>query len=265
MPPSPSPRYASSRRWAVALAWAAIAVAEGRPLLAGPPYLTDDPEPVELRHWEAYLFAVGSAASGAKDFAAPACELNYGAAPELQLHVVVPWQWNREPGAPSRSGWGDVEVGAKYRFVRETAHRPQVGVFPMAELASGDADRGLGNGRTWLRLPLWIQKSWEPWTTYGGVGWVLNPAPEQRDHAFAGWLLQRAVGERATLGGEVFWEGAQTAGARSTTFANLGGTLEVEPGFDLLYSVGRSVRGERQTIGYLGLYWSWGSEPDARR
>ncbi len=26
---------------------------------AGPPFLTDDPEPVELNHWEVYLFGQG--------------------------------------------------------------------------------------------------------------------------------------------------------------------------------------------------------------
>ena len=35
---------------------------------AGPPYVTDDPEPVEFRHWEFYLatqhFATRTAASG---------------------------------------------------------------------------------------------------------------------------------------------------------------------------------------------------------
>jgi hypothetical protein len=265
MPLSPTPWHAKTRRGTLVLAWAAIALAGCRPLLAGPPYLTDDPAPVELRHWEAYLFTVGAEETGARDVAAPACELNYGAAPDLQLHLVVPWQWSREAGGPTRSGWGDVEIGAKYRLVQETAHRAQVGVFPMAELASGDAGRGLGNGRAWLRLPLWIQKSWAPWTTYGGAGWVLNPAPRQRDHAFAGWLVQRALGARGTLGGEVFWEGGDSAGVPSTTIANLGGTLELGPGFDLLYSAGRSVRGERRTIGYLGLYWTWGPGPSSER
>jgi hypothetical protein len=28
-------------------------------LLAGPPFLTDDPEPVDYQHWEAYIFTLG--------------------------------------------------------------------------------------------------------------------------------------------------------------------------------------------------------------
>ena len=68
-------------------------------------------------------------------------------------------------------GLGDIELGVKYRFLSETARRPQIGIFPMLEVPSGDPRRGLGNGQVWARLPLWLQKSSGPWTTYGGAGY----------------------------------------------------------------------------------------------
>ncbi len=225
---------------------------------AGPPFLTDDPEPVPYRHWEAYLFSTWDRTPGGTDVQGPAVEVNFGAAPGLQLHLVVPRAAGRPRGDVSRSGLGDVEVGAKLRFVRETKHRPQIGIFPMAELATGDATRGLGNGRTWYRIPLWIQKSRGPWTTYGGAGWIVNPARGQRDHAFGGVLAQRAIGERLTLGGEIFAEGADAASGRGTTLANAGGYLDLGRGFSLLFSAGRSIRGERHDVAYLGLYRTWG-------
>ena len=50
---------------------------------AGPPYVTDDPEPVEFRHWEFYLatqhFITRDVATGT----APHVEVNYGAWPGL--------------------------------------------------------------------------------------------------------------------------------------------------------------------------------------
>jgi len=54
---------------------------------------------------------------------------------------------------------------------------------------------------------MWLQKSWGPWTTYGGGGYVINPAPGQRNYCFGGWLLQRDFSERLTLGGEFFAQG----------------------------------------------------------
>ncbi|HUK13171.1 MAG TPA: transporter, partial [Thermoanaerobaculaceae bacterium] len=232
---------------------------------AGPPFLTDDPEPVDYHHWEAYLFSTYDRAAGGTNVQGPAVEFNFGAAPELQLHLVVPWAWSRADGAATRSGWGDIELGVKLRLLDESESSPQVGIFPMAELPTGDASRGLGNGHVWFRLPIWLQKSWGPWTTYGGAGWVVNRAPGERDHAFAGWLLQRELGEKLALGGEVFTEGADAVGGRGSTIANLGGYLDFTKEFSLLFSVGHSVAGEGHTIAYLGLYWTWGppgAEPD---
>ena len=34
------------------------------PALAGPPYITDDPEPVDYQHWEVYLFTGGAQSAG---------------------------------------------------------------------------------------------------------------------------------------------------------------------------------------------------------
>ncbi len=31
-----------------------------RPAMAGPPFITDDPEPVDLGHWEVYGFSAGA-------------------------------------------------------------------------------------------------------------------------------------------------------------------------------------------------------------
>jgi hypothetical protein len=133
----------------------------------------------------------------------------------------------------------------------------------MAELAT--ASRGLGNGRTWYRLPLWIQKSWGPWTTYGGGGEALNSAPGQRDYPFAGWLVQRTLGKKLMLGAELFSQGATMEGARGTTLANFGGTLSFTDEFALLFSAGRSVSGERTTVWYLGLYWTGGPQEDPKK
>ena len=45
-----------------------------------------------------------------------------------------------------------------------------IGTFNMIEAPTGNADRGLGVGATWYRLPVWMQKDWNHWTTYGGGG-----------------------------------------------------------------------------------------------
>ena len=240
------------------LAAAAVVIAASS-ARAGPPFFTDDPEPVERHHNEFYLFATYEKTADGVAGVGPAVEYNDGPAEDLQFHVVVPLAFARPEGGGGTAGIGDVEVGVKYRFVHESARAPQVGIFPMIELPTGDEDRGLGNGRVWARLPLWIQKSFGPWTTYGGGGWVWNDAPGMRSHPFGGWLLERDVGKALMLGGEIFAEGADADGGRTSTLANLGGQAHLTETMSLLFSAGHSIGGDARTVAYLGLYWEWGN------
>jgi hypothetical protein len=232
---------------------------------AGPPFQTDDPDPVPYRHYEAYAFELSDTTSTTgTSLSIPAVEFNWGAAPNLQLHIIAPLVTSFTPdGGPTNSGMGDLELGAKYRLVKETKYRPEIGIFPFIELPTGDASRGLGVGSTWYRLPLWLQKSWGPWTTYGGGGEVLIHQPGSRNYAFAGWLLQRQISKKLTLGAELFRHGAENVdpdGVRHATMADLGTIYEFRDGFELLAAAGHSIKGHPETYTYLALYWTWGKD-----
>jgi hypothetical protein len=264
-------------------AWFALA----SPAHAGPPFQTDDPDPVEYHHFEMYAFELSDSTgknAGGSLLEVPAYEVNYGAAPGLQLHLVLPptVAWLPANG-PTYYGIGDTELGAKLRFFKETRHSPEIGIFPFFELPSGNADKGLGVGKTWYRMPLWLQKSWgrdgTQWTSYGGGGEAIIPETGYANYPFAGWLVQRQLNQKLTLGAELFGHGAEGPAALSTrasTLFDLGGIYEFrkfdEGGFDLLFAAGRSIYGQPETYTYLSLYWTWGakgsgdtgvSEPDS--
>jgi hypothetical protein len=224
----------------------------------GPPFLTDDPEPVPYMNFEAYVFSTIDRTADNTAVQAPAFEFNMGVLTNLQLHLVVPLAYCSPADTHSTYGLGDIELGAKFRFVEETEHFPQIAIFPLIELPAGTASRGLGNGQTWGKIPLWLQKSWGPWTTYGGGGYAINQATRQRDYPFGGWLLQRDITERLTFGGEIFAQGKASGDGRAFTVFNLGGTYKFTPHFSLLFTGGHTLTGERHFIGYLGLYWTWG-------
>lgn len=225
---------------------------------AGPPFLTDDPEPVPYRHYEFYTFSIVDHASNGTVVEVPAFEFNAGAVPNLQLHMIAPLALFAANPGPLTYGVGDVELGAKYRFIQEKGQRPQIGVFPLLELPTGDSRRSLGNGQFWVQLPLWVQKSWGPWQSYGGVGYVVNHAPGMRDHIYAGWQVQRELNKKLTLGAEWFDQGRATAAARSAQILNAGGIYNFKEDFSLLLTVGHSVHGDSHTVAYLGLNWTWG-------
>jgi hypothetical protein len=107
---------------------------------------------------------------------------------------------------------------------------------------------------------VWIQKNIGGWTTYGGAGWIINGASGMRSHPFGGWLLQRAINKRVSLGGEVYSEGTQGLDLPAFAILTFGGYYNVNEHFSILFNAGRQVAGGPHTIGYLGLYWTWGPD-----
>ena len=173
---------------------------------AGPPFFTDDPVPVDLGHWEINNYVSGTLAKGAFAGVAPGVDANYGAAANLQLHLLVPMALVQSNGASAQWGPGDVEIGAKYRFIPadEKDWWPQVAFYPFLDFPTGNADRGLGTGSTHLFLPIWLQKDFGKWSTYGGAGYWINPGPGNRNFWYAGWVLQYQLTEALALGGEIY-------------------------------------------------------------
>lgn len=225
---------------------------------AGPPFATDDPEPADYRHWEFYVASQYEHAGDGASGTLPHIELNYGAAPNLMLHLIVPMAFDAPAGAPRAYGLGDVELGAKYRFVGETDDRPQIGVFPLVELPAGDSARGLGGGHTQAFLPVWLQKSFGPWTTYGGAGYWLNPGAGNRNWWFTGWLVQRQLRPDLAIGAEVFHETSSADDSPSDTKANIGIVWDLDETRHILASVGHTLQGPDGYMAYLAFQLTFG-------
>jgi len=257
-------RHGIRSGWVLACLLAVASACFAAERAMGPPFQTDDPDPVDFHHFEAYAFSLSdSTKSGGTALVAPGYEMNWGAVPNVQLHLIAPLTATfPADGSPKQYGYGDTELGAKVRFIKETKTMPEVGIFPFFELPSGNADKGLGVGKTWYRMPLWIQKSWGPWTSYGGGGEAIVPAEGMKNYPFAGLLVQRTLTKKVMLGTELYGHGAITTDSGSSTMLDLGGTYEFKEGFDLLFAGGHSVHGEPETYAYLALYWTWGPKKD---
>jgi hypothetical protein len=227
------------------------------PIFAGPPFLTDDPDPTDYQHWEAYLFSTGDHTGTGYTINGPTAELDYGALPDTQLTLDIGMASAGGHGMQSVSGFGDVAFSVKFRFVHETNGWPELAIFPGMTLPTGDANRGLGNGRATYHLPLWAQKSFGPWMLDAGGGMFLNPAPGERDYPYGGLLLQRDLGKHLSLGGEVFAQGQNADGDHGFAALNFGGSYNFTEHLSVQASVGNSIAGDEHTLWYLGFYWAW--------
>ncbi len=228
----------------------------------GPPFQTDDPVPVDLHNYEFYVFGAVAAAPDAVDTAGPAFEFNWGAIPNIQLHVVLPFGLDipknpTGPNDPSHFGLTDMEFGVKVAIIKQGKLYPQIGIFPMIEAPTGSADKGLGAGQTWYKLPLWLYKDIGPWTLDGGAGYQFTPHDDSASFTYGGFLLKRKLNERFDAVAEVFAHGGS-----SSTLIDVGSYWHIKsPGWQILFSYGHSIAGETEHYGYLGLYKTWGKSP----
>ena len=209
-------------------------------VVAGPPFLTDDPAPVDLHHAEINLIAQQTRAISGHGGSA-AGEVNLGCAAETQCHVAVPIAFDHPAGGASQEGLGDIELGVKHRFLDQPGDGWSAAVYPTVDLPTGDAHRGLGNGRAQLLLPLWVQRSSGAWSWDVGIARLINRAPGARDSWFAGVLVQRSFGEWLTLGAEVFHRTSTATGEPSAAGFNVGAIVNIASQQNLLVSAGRGL------------------------
>jgi hypothetical protein len=205
------------------------------PAAAGPPFLTDDPEPTEAGHWEIYAPLLESSGRGADFEGSAGVEVNYGAGPNLQLTFGLPVAY-----AHDERGWrwgaGDLEISAKYRFYHDEAAGVSIATFPGISLPTGS--NGTSAGRVTALLPVWAQKDFGPWSVFGGGGYAINPGPGNRDYWTGGIALTRQVGPRLLVGIEADRYGADTEGGPPSTSLGFGGSYQLDRSLRLLASGG---------------------------
>jgi hypothetical protein len=240
----------------------------------GPPYQTDDPVPVDLHHYEFYIFGAVDGTTAEIDSTGPAFEFNWGAIPRVQLHAILPWGVAAPsnnpvylPGGtgPAEFGLTDTELGAKIAFIKETKHFPQIGSFTMFEIPTGSYSKGLGVGKVWYKLPIWLQKNSGKWLFDGGGGYQVVPQANYRDFPYTGWLIKRELNERLEIGAEVFAhgrEGFAAAQTQASTMIDVGGYYHFKhnPNQQFLFCYGHSVAGQTENYAYVGMYWTWGKD-----
>jgi hypothetical protein len=229
-------------------------------VLAGPPFVTDDPEPVNYHYSEFYIGAQQTKSTGGRSGTLPHIEYNYGAAPDVQLHMTIPYAFNNPASGTTERGIGDTEFGVKYRFIQETENSPMVGAFPILLTHTGNSNKGLGAGSAQLFLPLWIQKKWGAWQSYGGGGYWVSHTTDIKNHWFAGWQVQKEISEHISLGGEIFHNTEQVTGQESSTGFNIGGDYNFDGHNHLLFSAGKGLRNAtltNQSSTYLAYQRKW--------
>lgn len=239
------------RVWRRLIAFAAAWMTAGA-AIAGPPFLTDDPQPTELHHFEIYSFAAFDQARGERS-GAGGIDFNYGGAENLQLTAVLPYAWTRT--SDTRAGdLGSIELAAKYKILHQQGFGLDVAIFPRIFLPAGSA--AVGSRHTALLLPVWVGKDFGPTSVFGGGGCTINRGEGSQDFCQWGLTLTQKVLGRLTLGAEVFRQTPDARHGRASTDLGFGGTYDLTEHLHLMATLGPGVQNRsdtRRAHGYVAL------------
>lgn len=233
-----------ARAWLIALV---LLTALARPALAGPPYVSDDPEPTDYRHFEIYTFSNGTTTRSGTG-GASGVDFNYGAAPNLQLTATLPYGFDSPAGGPTNFGPSNIELAAKYRFLHQDTFGLDVSIFPRVFLPSGS--NTIGENRAGLLLPIWVQKDWAGgWSAFGGGGCMVGGLGSQ-DFCLAGGVLTYQLLPTLQLGAEFFHQTADRIGTPATSSVGIGVRYDLNDTYHLLGYVRRGVATASETDQY---------------
>lgn len=231
------------------LSWVALVVTAfaASPAVAGPPFLSDDPEPTDPGHFEIYTFMNGTN-TRAGTSGESGIDFNYGAAKDLQLTATLPAAYDDTGGGGTGLGLGNVELAAKYRFLHQDSFGLDVSVFPRVFLPSGS--KLVGDDHVSLLLPLWMQRDFgNGWSAFGGGGCTFNEI-RAADFCQAGAVLNYQVLPKLQMGVELFHQTADAQGTPPSSSLGIGWRYDVNDNYHLLGYVRRGFQNADETDRY---------------
>ena len=246
--------------------FAAFLVFAGGAAFAGRPLAIDDADPVEKGQFE---FELGSTYEHD-----PVCDawefpfgLTAGILPQLEAGVgfggVV--EERTELGERDHeSGIGDLTIGAKWQFLKETGWLPRQALAAAVKFPTADDDKGLGSGKTDYDLTWIASKKLSEKTGFhvnAGYTWVGEPSGEDVADVFHyGVALDYQLTDSVQWVGEVFAEKELQGGTQTLVQCNTGFRYSASDSLTLDFAVGTGLHGSDtpDITATAGLTWAFG-------
>ena len=227
------------------LAGASLAVVSAA--WAGPPFLTDDPWPTDQGRWEVIPFATGGFGADPVE-GAVGLDISYGAAADIQATATLPLGYEQAPGSDLAAGTGNIEIAAKIRLLHQETAGIELSIFPRLFLPGGGR---FADHHAAFLLPVFVGRSGEDWSVFGGGGCALNQGGSSRNYCQVGAVATHQMLPNFQLGLEGFYQTPDTIGGQSLAVVGFGGTWDLSDHFHLLGYAGASVANRQSNGGGL--------------
>ena len=239
------------KRAATTLLWAAVAIfvaGANQEAFAIPPLVAGDVPTADKGGAELFL-GTRYQRTGDRERQIPFIELVLGVSSWQELTIEAPYLSLAPAQSGGRIGFGDVVVGTKMMFLRETERRPGAALSVEAKLNNGDPKQGLGSGTVDYELRLRSQKTLGWFTALGNVGHTFVGTPvidgvrqERRDVWFLAFGQEYRVAEKTKLVSEVYWRNSDIPGEAASFAGDVGFKQELRSGLQVQAAIGKSLR-----------------------
>ena len=206
---------------------------------AVPPLVAGDVPTADKNHVEWYV-GTRYQKTGTIERQIPFTEVVYGISDRQELTFEVPYL-----STQGQEGFGDVVLGTKYLFLRETNQLPGVAGSFEWKPENGDEDKGLGTGAMDYDLRLRSQKTWAWFTGILNLGYTFVGEPEdqnRRDVLFTAFAQECEVTPKTKLLSEIYWKNSDEPGTPNRLAADVGFKHQLITHLAVHAAVGKSLR-----------------------
>ncbi len=247
--------FSVARRWV--LVFVGLALIAGRVLGQGdPPQQTDDPGVAPLGRAEVTIGGEYEQTQDERFIEGPLVLVDYGIAKNVEITTGVPMVTLDKEGAEARTGLGDIELAAKWRFLQQENHGVSAAFNPEVFLDNPTSSEQRGLVPTGNQYRFTSQVGRRFGKLYVGAEFVYllqGTNPEEWEYGIAtGYSLT----EKLELLGEIHGSAESGFDDEDLTFT-VGTEYEIAKVVALLFSVGRSLResssGEPELLSFVGL------------
>jgi hypothetical protein len=186
----------------------------------------------------------------------PDVDINYGLGDRIQLTYESAWLRAKNGAQASQYGWGQDQLGVKWRFYDSEEKGFGISIFPQLSVNNPNhsVQRGITPAGASLVLPMEFTKKLGPIDVNWEVGYnAVHLGP-------SGWIAGFAVGHNVSKKLEVdaeFYGLGTFDSSNDQQTLDVGARYKLRPPFILLLMAGRSVaparNGQPFFVGYFGM------------
>ena len=236
-------------------------LAAGAQLHAVPPLVSGDVPTADKDTFELYPGVRYQSEGGSVNRQFPFVELVYGISDRQEVTFEIPFLSQQ-----GERGFGDIVLGTKYNFIKESRRLPGVSCTFELKLNNASASRGLGSGGLDCDIRFPFQKTWGWFTALGNVGYTIvgeaksgGVTQPRRNVWFASFVQQYRVWDKTKLLSEIYLETGEERGQPNRFAADVGFEQKIAHNLTFQAAVGRSLRegarGGPDLRVYVGLHW----------